>query len=168
VSQHAIIESVFALAARWRRRAVLLTVVAPVRQKRIGLSRGPQKRAMGFDCRRLAFRRAVMGAGKQVAAAKVGVSERPYHPQRSRRGRMRCCGLCRAGVGERGTSGVRPVRGAEPADRSGLGCRGRHEVSQIQRDLAGRARTSMTSMWPRPQAGQLVSDAPVRDWWSAR
>jgi hypothetical protein len=27
---------------------------------------------------------------------------------------------------------------------------------QIQRDLAGRARTSMTNMWPRPQAGQLA------------
>jgi hypothetical protein len=118
---------------------------------------------MGFDCRRLALGRAVTWAGKQVAAGQGGgVSDRPYHWQRPRTRRIHCCGRCRAGVGERGTSGARPVRGAEPADRSGLGCRDRYEVSQIQRDLAGRARTSMASMCPRPQAGQLVSDVLAR------
>jgi hypothetical protein len=37
-----------------------------------------------------------------------------------------------------------------------------HDVSQLHRRFSIGARTSMTSMFPWPQAGQSISDVPVR------
>jgi hypothetical protein len=98
---------------------------------------------MGCDCRRLAFGRVVTWAGKQVAAKedRFGAA---MPPATAKQGADSLLLSVSSRCGRAGHERVRPVRGAEPADGSGLGCRDRHEVSQIQRDLSGRARMSMT------------------------
>ena len=65
------------------------------------------------------------------------------------------------GVGPQGDS-FRPLRAAELAEGSGLDGHNGHDVSQTHRCVPARARTSMTSIFPRLQAGQSVSDVPVR------
>src|SRR3954447_23379368 len=52
---------------------------------------------------------------------------------------------------------------AELTDQSELGYCADHDVSQTHLGSLVRAKTSMTSMCPLPQAGQRVSDVPVRD-----
>lgn len=141
----------------------MLAGAAPVREKRIGLSRGPQRRAMGFDRHRLAFGVAVMRLDERVAAAAADRCGPTVPPAKATRATDSSVRAMSSRFGRARHERVCPLRWAEPADGSGLGCPDRHEVSQIHWGFSGRARTSMTSMCPWPQAGQLVSDMPVRD-----
>ena len=118
---------------------------------------------MGFDCRRLAFSSAGMRLEDRVSSAtadRLGASVPPATATRVMDSSMQVM-PSRFGRGRH--ERIRPLRWAEQADGSGLGCPDRHEVSQIHLGFSGRPRTSMTTMCPLPQTGQLVSDMPVRD-----
>jgi hypothetical protein len=141
---------------------------APVSEKRIGLNRGPPAWAMGIGWGSSAFpRRDVLARGRCVA---------------------RCHGRMGRGLGQtdgwrmvRALAGgperpprwpsdsrVRPLYDAGRVDGPEPGDGGAHEVSHTHRRLPACARTSMTTMVPWRQAGQSVSDVPVRDKCSAR